>query len=66
MTQLRELPPHMREVTLGLYACDPGFVMTTAGCAPDAEVVHGPTIEISSLPSAGDGAPGTVRRADAG
>jgi hypothetical protein len=58
-TSPRELPPHMHEAALGLYACDPGFVMTKAGCVADATVVHGPTIEISALPSAGEGAPGT-------
>jgi hypothetical protein len=66
MTRLRELPPHMREVALGLYARDPGFVMTKAGCVPDAETAHGPTIEISSCRQRATEHRAPVRRADAG
>jgi hypothetical protein len=54
-----ELPPHMHEVSLGLFECDRGFVMTVASCVSEDMMVRGPQFEISSLRSAGGGAPGT-------
>jgi hypothetical protein len=54
-----DLPPHMEHVGGGWVSCARGYVLQNHRCLSDAEVVHGPTLEISSLPSAGDGAPGT-------
>ena len=53
------LPPHMKEVDFGLYACDRGYVLVDGHCLTDAEVPHGPVVIVSDLPSAGEGAPGT-------
>jgi hypothetical protein len=54
-----ELPPHFEEVAYGLYACERGWVLYQGRCVTDTEVPHGPVVDISSLRSAGDGAPGT-------
>jgi hypothetical protein len=44
----------------GLWTCPRGYVIRSGQCLADAEVVHGPVMEVSTVPSAGDGAPGTV------
>ena len=54
-----ELPPHVVEVAYGLYSCERGYFIRQGQCIPFEEIPHGPVVEISSLPSAGDGAPGT-------
>jgi hypothetical protein len=53
-----ELPPHVVEVAYGLYSCERGYLIRQGRCIPFEELEHGPVVEISSLPSAGDGAPG--------
>jgi hypothetical protein len=53
------LAPHFEEVAYGLYACERGYVLMNGRCLTDAEVPHGPMVEVSDLPSAGDGARGT-------
>jgi len=46
------------EVEVGLWTCPRGYQIQTDGtCKSNAELPHGPVVEISSLPSAGDGAP---------
>ena len=55
-----ELPPHVIEVAQGLYSCERGYLIREGRCIPFEELDHGPVVEVSSLPSAGDGAPGTV------
>jgi hypothetical protein len=48
------------EVEVGLWTCPRGYQIQRDGsCKSDAEITHGPVVEISSLPSAGDGAPTT-------
>jgi hypothetical protein len=48
------------EVDVGLWTCPRGYQIQTDGtCKSDAKLPHGPVVEISSLPSAGDGAPAT-------
>ena len=48
------------EVDIGLWTCPHGHVIQRDGtCKSDDEIPHGPVVEISSLPSAGDGAPTT-------
>ncbi len=44
----------------GWWTCPQGYVIRSGQCLADAEVVHGPVTEVSRLPSAGEGAPGTV------
>src|SRR5205085_11987544 len=61
-----DLPPHMEHVGGGWVSCKRGYVLLNHRCLSDAEVVHGPTVEISTLPSAGDGAPGTCPSAGCG
>jgi hypothetical protein len=56
--QAADLPPHVIDAGGGWISCERGYVLQNHRCLSDAEVVHGPTIEISTLPSAGDGAPG--------
>jgi len=54
-----DFPPHVIDAGGGWISCERGYVLQNH-CGPsDADVVHGPTIEISTLPSAGEGAPGT-------
>jgi len=53
------LPPHVVEVGEGLFSCERGYVIREGRCIPFEELEHGPVVEVSSLPSAGDGAPGT-------
>ncbi len=53
-----ELPPHVIEVAQGLYSCERGYLIREGRCIPFEELDHGPVVEVSSLPSAGDGAPG--------
>jgi len=62
MTLIPEDPPHMLEVAIGLYACDPGFVVTGSGCVVEPRVMRGPTIEISPQPSAGGALEGLLMR----
>jgi len=51
------------EVEVGLWTCPRGYQIQRDGsCKSDAEITHGPVVEISSLPSAGDGAPTTCPR----
>ncbi len=52
-----ELPPHVVEVAYGLYSCERGYVIRQGCCISLADIPPGPVVEISSLPSAGDGAP---------
>jgi hypothetical protein len=48
------------EVDVGLWTCPRGYQIQHDGtCKSDDEIPHGPIVEISSLPSAGDGAPTT-------
>jgi hypothetical protein len=54
-----ELPPHVVEVAQGLYSCERGYLIKQGRCIPFEELPPGPAMEVSSLPSAGDGAPGT-------
>ncbi len=54
-----ELPPHVVEVAQGLYSCERGYLIKQGRCIAFEELSHGPVVEISNLPSAGDGAPGT-------
>lgn len=53
-----ELPPHVVEVAQGLYSCERGYLIKQGRCIPYADIPPGPAMEISSLPSAGDGADG--------
>ena len=53
-----ELPPHVVEVAQGLYSCERGYLIRQGRCIPFEELEHGPVVEISSLPSAGEGAGG--------
>jgi hypothetical protein len=52
-------PPNAHSVGGGLYECNKGFVMLYDGgrpqCAPEA-MTRGPRFEVSTVPSAGDGA----------
>jgi hypothetical protein len=53
-----ELPPHMVEVAQGLFSCERGYFIKQGGCISYADIPPGPVVEISSLPSAGEGAGG--------
>jgi hypothetical protein len=53
-----ELPPHVIEVAQGLYSCERGYLIKQGRCIPYEELSHRPVVEISSLPSAGEGASG--------
>jgi len=53
-----ELPPHVVEVAQGLYSCERGYLIRQGRCIPYPDIPPGPAMEISSLPSAGDGADG--------
>jgi len=53
-----DLSPHMIEVG-GWLTCERGYVIKQGRCISFADIPPGPTVEISELPSAGDGAPGT-------
>jgi hypothetical protein len=48
----------MIEVTQGLFSCERGFLIKQGRCISFADIPPGPTMEISNLPSAGDGAAG--------
>ena len=52
------LPPHVIEVAEGLFTCERGYLIRQGRCISFAHMPLGPTMEISSLPSAGDGAAG--------
>jgi hypothetical protein len=52
------LPPHVVEVAYGLYSCERGYFLKEGRCIADADLPRGPIVEMSSVPSAGDGAPG--------
>jgi hypothetical protein len=56
-----ELPPHVVEAVpgWGWYSCAPGYILRRGACLAESELPAGPEIIVSSLPSAGDGAPGT-------
>jgi hypothetical protein len=56
-----ELPPHVVEAVpgWGWYSCAPGYVLRRGACLAESEIPAGPEFIVSSLPSAGDGAPGT-------
>jgi len=54
-----ELPPHVVEVATGLYSCEQGYLIRQGRCIAFANLPTGPIVEISNLPSAGDGAPTT-------
>lgn len=48
------------EVDVGLWTCPRGYQIQLDGtCKSNDELAHGPTVEVSPLPSAGDGAPTT-------
>jgi hypothetical protein len=49
------LPPHFVEAGGGWLTCERGFTLRDHRCVADAEVPHGATIEVSNLPSAGEG-----------
>jgi hypothetical protein len=53
------LPPHVVEVAEGLFSCERGYLIKQGRCVPFEELEHGPVVEVSSLPSAGEGPPGT-------
>ena len=55
----RELPLHMERVWGGWISCSQGYVMRNRECLAESEIPPGPEMVVSSLPSAGDGAPGT-------
>lgn len=55
--QAAELPPHMMKTWGGWLECSPGYVMRDARECVTAEEIRAQSFEISSLPSAGDGAP---------
>jgi hypothetical protein len=42
----------------GWVMCERGYVIKAGACIADADLPHGPVVEVSSLPSAGDGAVG--------
>jgi hypothetical protein len=46
------------EVAQGLYSCERGYPIKQGLCIPYEELAHCPVVEISSLPSAGEGAGG--------
>jgi hypothetical protein len=52
------LPPHVVEVAGGLFSCERGYLIRQGRCISFADIPPGPTMEISSVPSAGDGAAG--------
>jgi hypothetical protein len=54
-----ELPPHVIEVAQGLFSYERGYLIKQGRCIPYEELAHGPIVEISNVPSAGDGAPET-------
>jgi hypothetical protein len=56
---LAELPPHVIEVAEGLFSCERGYLIRQGRCISFADIPPGPAMEVSSLPSAGDGAPET-------
>jgi len=49
------LPPHVVAAGGGWLTCERGFTLRDHRCIPDDQVPHGATIEVSSLPSAGEG-----------
>jgi len=51
------LPPHVVEVGEGLFSCERGYLIKQGRCISFADIPP-PTMEISSVPSAGDGAAG--------
>lgn len=57
-TYAAEVPPHARSAGGGWYDCEPGYVMTRGACISEPEIAAN-AFEVSSLPSAGEGAPGT-------
>lgn len=51
------------EVEVGLWTCPRGYQIRPDGtCKSDAEIPHGPVVEVSELPSAGEGAPSSCPR----
>ena len=60
------LPPHVVEVGEGLFSCERGYLIKQGRCNAFADIPPGPTMEISSVPSAGDGVPGTCRSGGCG
>ena len=48
----------MVEVAQGLYSCERGYVIKQGRCISYADIPPGPVVEVSSLPSAGEGAGG--------
>ena len=53
-----ELPPRLIEVAQGLYSCERGYLIKPGRCISFADISPGPVVEISSMPSAGEGAGG--------
>ena len=53
-----DLSPHMIEVG-GWLTCERGYVIKQGRCISFADIPPGPVVEISELPSAGEGAPAT-------
>ena len=49
------LPPHVVAAGGGWLTCERGFTLRDHRCIADDQVAHGATIEVSSLPSAGEG-----------
>jgi hypothetical protein len=52
------LPPHVVEVAEGLFSCERGYLIKQGRCISFADIPPGPMMEISSVPSAGDGPSG--------
>lgn len=50
-----DLPPHVIPAGGGWYSCERGYVMTRGECLSEETIAALPKIEVSSLPSAGDG-----------
>jgi hypothetical protein len=60
------LPPHVIEVAEGLFSCERGYLIKQGRCVSYADIPPGPVVEISSVPSAGDGGPGTCPSGECG
>lgn len=49
------LPPHMIDLGYGTLTCERDYVLRRGECIAFDDLPHGPVVEISELPSAGEG-----------